>query len=558
MDQEIKKELPPKYYLDNFISVLCFTEKMYGNLLSEEEQEFIVHFRALSEDAQCLFLRFMNRRGFFFRTDTLVYPEIGSITASLDELLFRQFIEWPSLQEEHQVQDLLNVFTKPELIKLFKALDPAVRGLSQLKKGELVAQIVQNFSCRDVQEGVAALAPVIKHNYEKETELIKFLYFGHLGGEMTEFVIRDLGMVKYEVPEEDKLTPLFKSREEVEQKLAVSLAYGHFRVLRERNCPEILYSWFMGWSSPEITWCALAEPLYNRLTLKLARILERHKQPEWALEVYERTKQPPSRERRVRLLQKTGAIQEALELCVEIEAAPQNADELFFARDFGSLLRKKKKTKSTTQHLKEAEVIEISGVYRYQVEKGVMQYFSEKGHEVMYSENYLWRSLFGLVFWDIIYDQEAQAFHSPLQRAPSDLYLPHFLSQRQQQMEERLNLFNCSDDLLSYIKQVYDSKWGMGNPLVNWHENTLPLVRAACRKIETAHLKAVLMEMAGNLKENGRGFPDLFCWSEREYSFMEVKSPNDTLSARQLYWLQFFRETGISAKVMKVEWGEKN
>ncbi len=552
--KEPLKELPPKYYLENFATLLSFAEEMYGELLNKREQDFIAAFRGLSEDAQCLFLRFLNRKGLFFRTDKLVYPEIADIRSSLDELLFRNFVELPGARHAACGKFFLAIYNKPELLPLLKELKPELKGAGKLKKTDLIEFMLKECSWPELLILTAKAGPAIKHNYEHETELLKFLFFGYTGGDMSEFVVRDLGMVRYESPEQEKLVARFNTRQELDDQFSISLAYEHFRELRELNCPETLYSWYKDCSSGNPAWSGSGAPLWTRLTLKLARILERHRCHDWALEVYSTTSMVPSRERRVRLLQKTGAVQEALELCHQIKLDPQNAEEQFFAHDFIEKLRKKKARKSTTLHLKEAEEVIVSREYCYQVEKGVMRYYENQGKEALHSENYLWRSLFGLVFWDIIFNHDAPVYHSPFQRAPSDLYLPAFLESRLERMLERMQLLSTCEKLAAHVEKVYDEKWGTGNPLINWHENTLPLARAACSLLQPAQLQKVLIEMARNLKENGRGFPDLFVWTEHDYLFVEVKSPNDSLSAQQLFWLRFFRECGIKAKVLKVEW----
>jgi hypothetical protein len=554
MNKDKQTALPPRYYLDNFNILIGFSEGMYGALLSEAELEFIASFRQLSEDARCLFIRFVNRRGLFFRTDKLLYPEITNIEAALDELLTQQFCELPGPHHQPMAAQFLDIYSKAELSHIFKGLAPAAKGISALKKPELIECLLEDFSWPDLLSGAIETGPAIKHGYEQELELLKFLFFGHLGGDMSEFVVRDLGMLRYEKLDESKLVARFSSRQEIEEKLSVSLAYAHFRELREQKCPDSLYKWYMEWAPRQQDLCAAAQPFFHRLTLKLARELERQRQPERALEVYKYTTQVPARERRVRLLQKAGELEEALALCEQMEQEPQNAEELFFARDFKNKLQKKKATKSTTRHLKSADTVRISEAYRYAVEKGVMHYYTEIGQEALYSENYLWRSLFGLLFWDIVFDQDMGVYHSPLQRAPSGLYLPDFMELRLGRMQERVVRLHNRKKLLHHIEQVYEEKWGLVNPLISWHENTLPLIRAACSKLEAAQMHQVLMEMGKNLRENGRGFPDLFTWTKKGYSFIEVKSPNDTLSAQQLFWLQFFRKCGIQAQVLKVEW----
>ena len=109
-------ELPPKYYLDYFLFLIEFVEKLYGEILNESERQFLTDFRALSEDAQCLFVRFSNRRGLFFRTNKLKYNELEDIPAALYELEERGFIEPLGVKHVAYADEILNLFTKEEWI----------------------------------------------------------------------------------------------------------------------------------------------------------------------------------------------------------------------------------------------------------------------------------------------------------------------------------------------------------------------------------------------------------------------------------------------------------
>ncbi len=548
--------LPPKYYLDNFYALLEFVEAKYDQLLSEQEKGFIAKFSALSEAGQCLFLRFANRKGQFFRLQKLNYPEIGDLAAPLQELVTAGFCLILNESFYPVLDKALQVFNKQELCQLWKHIDPAVKGLSPLKKELLLERMLAAVDHPELLSALMEMETIVVQRYLEEYELLKFLFFGYLGGEMSEFVVRDLGFVQYETLDANKLVPKFNSRQEIEDKFWISGVYQQFRELREDPVAETLYTWFMQIAGRGEQLGIEARPTFDRLTLKLARLLERQHQCDWALEVYRYSEQPPSRERQVRLLQKKGEVQEALQLCHQMQEAPLNAEESIFSHDFCEKLQRKKAVRATTQLLKEADSIQISETYRYYVEKGVIRHFADKGYEVLYSENYLFRSLFGLLFWDVIFDQDVPVYHSPLQRFPADLYLPQFLNRRQEALKAKTEVLSTTKALLRHLRNTYDQKWGIGNPLVGWHENTLPLLEAACKKVPAKALHQVLLAMAQNLKEYGKGFPDLFVWSKKkkEYFFVEVKSPTDSLSPQQLYWLRFFKEVGIKADVLRVKW----
>lgn len=547
-------ELPPKYYLDNFYALLEFVEDKYEHLLHEDEKDFIARFRALTEASQCLFLRFANRKGQFFRVLKLSYPEIGDLVAPLQELIDTHFCFLLRSDIVSELPHVLPIFNKQELCRYWKLLQPGIKGVSTLKKEVMVERMLAELPQQDLLLLVLEQEPLVMQRYLQEYELLKFLFFGHLGGEMSEFVVRDLGYVQYEVLDSKKLVAKFNTRQEIDDKFWISSVYQHFRELREEPVADTLYSWFMQQAGRGMHLGEECRPTFDRLSLKLAKMLERLQQPEWALEVYRHSQQPPSRERQVRLLQKKGEVQEALQLCHHMQEVPLNAEEAIFAHDFCEKLKRKKAVRSTTLLLKEANTVQISEEYRYYVEKGVSRYFADQGYEVLYSENYLFRNLFGLLFWDVIFDQDVPVYHSPLQRFPADLYLPQFLERRQQALKARTEALGSQKALLKQLRITYDQKWGIGNPLVGWHENTLPLLEAACKKIPAQALHQVLLAMAQNLKEYGRGFPDLFLWSKKDYRFVEVKSPTDSLSPQQLHWLRFFKEVGIKAEVLRVEW----
>jgi hypothetical protein len=77
-------------------------------------------------------------------------------------------------------------------------------------------------------------------------------------------------------------------------------------------------------------------------------------------------------------------------------------------------------------------------------------------------------------------------------------------------------------------------------------------MQVAVDRIGHEKIAAILLTMAENVRDNSMGFPDLFVWNESAYIFYEVKSPNDQLSAQQLFWLDFFQSVGINAEVLRL------
>ncbi len=109
-----------------------------------------------------------------------------------------------------------------------------------------------------------------------------------------------------------------------------------------------------------------------------------------------------------------------------------------------------------------------------------------------------------------------------------------------------------------YIYNIFFEKYGITNPLVDWYGGLFPLIQTVLEKLSSEQVSAIMLEMARNLRENIRGFPDLFMWDDGEYCFIEVKSPTDSLSNQQLYWQRFFEKINVHSKVLRVAWGKPN
>ena len=90
------------------------------------------------------------------------------------------------------------------------------------------------------------------------------------------------------------------------------------------------------------------------------------------------------------------------------------------------------------------------------------------------------------------------------------------------------------------------------NKYFSWHENMVPVLEPLIRLVGVYQVQKVIVEMFKNYKSNRAGFPDVFAWTEDEYAFVEVKSPTDTLSAQQLFWIDFMNQNGINAKILKI------
>ncbi len=546
-----KPELVPKYYLEYFNYLLDFVQEKYKNILNHEEWKFLRKYYCLSEDAQCLFIRFTNRKGLFFKTDSIRYQELSNIPEVIEDLKKREFIEALDPQK-HQLhlKDIIGILTKADLISIF-----GLNAFKNLKREALDDLVMEKFEPEDIIETIGERVAVVKVNFEFEVAFLRYLFFGNRSMDMTEFVVRDLGFVQYYGHNDDQLVARFNTRKDADDKWLITDQHEIFSTLKDELEPPALFDWFLTLNDSIKDLSEIALPGYERLILKIGQHFERKKHYELAIETFEFTSIAPSRERRVRCFQKLGKMEEALAICQTMLQTYQNADERFFAEDFIRIQSEKKtrNKKSTTTWLHLSDEIEIDGMYRHQVEAGTMQYYLDEGHNAAFSENHLWRAIFGLMFWEIIFDPSIVSFHHPFQRRPSDLHLPDFYEKTKSQIQQQLNRFEETEDLIEYLRANYHKNMGIANPFVVWLDEIWVMVEAAVTKLGLTRLRLILERIAENIVENSRGLPDLFIWSEYHYEFVEVKSPTDNLSNQQLYWLRYFKEIGVNAKVLRVK-----
>lgn len=549
MEPEEKIILPPKYYLEYFTYLLDFVEKRYKHILEEKEWRFLRKYYALSEDEQCLFIRLINRRGLYFEESKIKYEEISEIPVQIEKLFKKGFFKKPSPTIKQEKELILTKLNKQQLYPFAAELLP-----KSVKKGELINSFLEQKELWDKLSKSEIFNDLIEVDFQYEVTFLKFLFFGNRYMDMTEFVVRDLGHLQFYHHDDDKLVAQFDDRKDAEDKWLLTDQRELFLQFKKELTPLEIYDWFQTFLDNNKNLSKTAKPSLDRLTLSVGQHLERNKCYEQAIAIFKTTNALPSRERQVRCLHKMKLIDEAIALCEEMQATSSLADEVLFAKDFVDriLTKTRKNKKLTTAKLHEADQITISSIYRGQVEMGTIDYYLEQGKNAVFSENHLWRSIFGLVFWELIFDPDLVAFHHPFQRRPSDLHLPDFYEKRSDKIIEHLDSFDSLESILTYMGAMYDLHEGKANPFVFWLPDSWDLARIIVEKIPLETMKEILHYISKDLSEHSRGFPDLFVWDGDSYEFVEVKSPTDNLSNRQLHWLHFFEENNVNAKVLRV------
>jgi hypothetical protein len=541
------RRMAAAYYLDHFRQVLEAVERRYGFLLCPMEHAHIARLQALSEPAQMLYARLVNRRGPCFRLARLAYPEIPSIGDA---------------QAELSVQGLLlpcDATLAPDLrVKLYGCFTISELTANLCDDGERHPRRKDDlYSWLEAWPGrplwLARLLrahPMVRLPARDPWAFFRFLFFGALRDNLADFVTRDLGHVLTENVAPEKLGLRFQTRAEATDAYRLGLLYAQFRTIRETQPAMATLRWWQSEAVDRVALAAGAET-FDRLVDRLGRRLEREGETRAALALYATSPMAPARERRARLLLKLGQRCEAIRLLECMALAPGDAEEEYAARQLlGRLTKTARRSEARHYQRLSSQVLveDTSG----SVEDATLAHHARAGWQGVHSENWLWNALFGLLLWDVIYDADIGVFHSPLQMAPADLDDPRFYERRQDAIEARLRLLREPADGLAVIARHHGEKAGLANPFVSWHPQLLPILGVFMERVPPDGVSAVLRRFAQDIKRRSRGFPDLFLWTETEYRFVEVKSENDQLSTAQYQWLRFFDEAGIRVSLENI------
>ncbi|MFC6979625.1 hypothetical protein [Microbulbifer taiwanensis] len=331
-------ELEPDYYLTNFQKLVQFVVSRYEALLSTEELRFYRTFQQLDINSRRLYVRLLSRKGVpssagpLFRLDKLTYTEIENLPGATRRLADAGLLQRnPPLP----LQEWLPLFSKAEL------LDRSPRPLPRTpKRAELVSALLSgDTNPAALREAIVADVPLLSLQAAEHFNTFRLCFFGNLNQDLTDYVLRDLGLYRYENYPLDRQQLPFQSREQIEQHLRYYKCLEQLDGTLEAG-PDAIES-LCAQLPPGIEGDATLHRRLERLRLTLARQLERLEDFEGAERLYRRCTRPPARERRARIAVRLGDIDTGLALCREILAAPYDEAERVFAENFGYRTAKK-------------------------------------------------------------------------------------------------------------------------------------------------------------------------------------------------------------------------
>jgi hypothetical protein len=544
--------LKEAYYLDNFHALLDYVSGHYADLLREYEKDLIMQFRQLSVDAQRLFVRLITRMGPVFRKDRIHYREIADLDRCIAELQCQHFMV---VNPEGYDDSCLSVLTRKEIHMLMDDLKDLEGRESFFKKGkqELILSLLEAQSIR-ITEIIHGKYTFLVPLHTETIAILFLLFFGNTRQNLSDFILEDIGVLKYEpylIREEDRL---FTDRSVVDGYLFIEAIKSRlWQAMEEADSEGVVEI------GEELQHTPMPDSLTRRRErryLEIGRFLEKQKQWTEALHYYQLTTIPPSRERKVRILDRMGKSRETLVILDSMINEPVNGEELDFAMIFREKTRKKlgmDYANITRKRISE-EIIRMDPIPGSKVEEMALQYFRKQGITGFYTENNLWSALFGLACWDIIFMSLPGVFFHPFQRGPVDLFSDEFRENRKEALDERMEEIRHKRGWKAKILGRFDEKKGTANALVSWKKVNRHDLEMALEWIPMAHLADILDRMARSLPDFRAGFPDLvvFYPGPGNYRLLEIKGPGDQLRSNQKRWLSYFEDKGIPAGVIRL------
>jgi DNA polymerase-3 subunit epsilon len=528
--------LPTFYYHEHFIEMLEFVAEHYAHTFLAGHAAFVGDFRRLSKDAQCLYVRLVNRKGRVFRRNRLRYPELGKLSPLLDELSAGRWVGAP--QPEH-FEEMLGFLTRDDL---YRVLLPRFAGLPRsMKKAQLVAFALENMPAAEFI-GALDANRVLVQGRSDEVSYLLFLYFGRVRTGLSQFTMRDLGLVRTQ-----GLSHAYEPRFDDRAEALENFFYATRLHQLSRICVDNTADW------PETNFSSSAR-LRDELAFRAGRKLEKAGNSQAALGLYQAGESARCSERIVRLLlanERRDEAQTFLEKCLD---DPRGDEEWLVAKDLYERKFRKKRTSGSTDLLRAGEIIDIDESRSGAPERAVVEHFNALGYAAYRSENLLWRSLFGLLFWNELFGDDDAAMASPFDFLPASLASGRFYAQHSEAIQERLALLDDLGAAKRAVLKASAQHYGKTNGVFRWRESMNDAVMALLDHAQPSSIAPMLDRMARDYENHRYGYPDLLVIDADGPRFVEVKTEGDQLRRNQLLRIRQLREAGFRADVARVRW----
>ncbi len=539
-------DLPQFYYHTNFCELLDFVSSKYDSVLRPQHLNFIKAYYDLPRPAQRAYCRLVGRKGFVFDTTKLNYPEIIALETQWDTLRETGFITAPVPQDFTAV---LQSLTKPDLLSLMVDLCPTLYKKSW-KKADLINAALTHLDF----ETICLSRSVIVQARRDTLRFILFLYFGKIEDNLQSFTLRDLGLVKSSGFKSD-----YSARFDCPDDAASAYFYAGALADYHDGTDEQTAALIDNVNTWPPARCEISQTHRDKLLRKLGGLSERLGDIETALSLYTRSDNPLCNERTIRLRWTRNKGDDRVWVKARLENlidAPGSDDEFHFAEDFYARKFDKKRTGGMTDLLRGSQVLKLDEAYRNAPERAAQRYYDARGLETWRTENRLWKTLFGLTFWEELFESDASGVHNDFDRMPVGLRTGTFYGDFKDRIEAKLLHFDRPDLVHVRLLKIFASRTCFGNGVFRKSGRSMDAVAALLKHAPGASIAAMLRLMAKDYSNTKDGFPDLMRVEPKGggVTFIEIKAEGDVLRRNQLTRLAQLKACGFRAELARVNW----
>ena len=537
--------LPPRYYHQHFLDFLARIQDSYAPVLTGRDEAFITRFHELDIDAQCLYVRMLNRRGRIFHGRRFRYQEIPDTAGAVTRLSQAGFVR-PA--DESDFADWLDVITRTELLTVLESCCSTNRFRRSWKKGELSSFALANVDPLDASV-TGAMTPYVIQNGLDTVSYLLFLYFGRKEDSLQRFTLKDLGLVTG-AGFRRRFRPRFTERD-----VAINNWFYCRKLDQVTAAGQDAIS---GLASEAANWPPALDDDADRhrqqALYRLGEKAEQYRDTATAERVFTLADGWPASERRVRLVYSRGDRKAAEKLLAGMIDQPACEEELLFAQDFQARKFASKRTARVTDILRQGRVLEVDDCRRGEPEEAAADWYRARGAEAWFSENRLWKRMFGLLFWDLLFGSEHASLYNEFDRCPADLVNGSFYQRNHGLVERLLAGFADTGGLCRKLAATAAGAYGTPNGVFRWSNTMLAEIRACLTTVRPDGLETMMRRMAQDWTGNRSGYPDLMIIEHGKARFVEIKTEGDQLRRNQLKQITALEQAGIPVEVNRVRW----
>ena len=535
-----RPDLPVYYYHDHFVEMLAFVRATYGSILTDEHEAFVMRFQHLSKDAQCLLIRMVNRRGAVFNRSLFRYVEISDLERAVDDLLA---CGQARILREEDYSAFAACLPKDVLIAGAKAA-----GRTDVRVSWPKAKLADYFLTQvpfEVAAEHCGAAKFIALDDVRPLEFLLYLYFGKTEEDLKNFALRDLGIMRTNkatsfrarFTDGDEARACFHYSRLLDRIEVKSLASTKVRSptssavrIARANMPPISVAAPPGRSvSSSRSWERRISP-----GSFIAPVRRRNAMSGWSVCFTA----PADKE-------------DAEDLLRRMIDDPASDGEFVFATDFYARKFGGRRTGSCTELLRAGVTLTVDDIYRGNPEAGVAGVMRRRGYRVFFTENTLWHSLFGLLFWDELF--ESELLHSSFDWVPHCLKDRSFARRFATQIDDKLDAVR-SGNALNLLLRPIAAKWGPPNGIFAWDHVDVDALRLLLSGTSGEGIATIVRSLCQNFRDMRDGFPDLMLEKDGAVSFMEIKAEGDVIRRNQLTRLRQLGNAGIRAEIGRVDY----